>query len=207
MNALTPAPTEFAPPVLGQALPVELMSTVWADRHGVHDSLATDAGAAAWLAGLGERLPARTVFTGQARQRVRELRDAVRRVAAYVTGDPRERAVSSSTDVDGAVEIINAAAARAPVIRALAVTKDGDLLARSRNESDEDAVLSSLAAAAIEFFGSGEAANLSACLAPNCVLYFVKDHPRREWCSPTCGNRARAARHYARHGRRSIHSP
>ncbi|HEY0690395.1 MAG TPA: CGNR zinc finger domain-containing protein [Kribbella sp.] len=26
----------------------------------------------------------------------------------------------------------------------------------------------------------------------------MKDHPRREWCSTTCGNRARAARHYAR---------
>jgi predicted RNA-binding Zn ribbon-like protein len=204
---MTPAPTELAPPVMGQALPVELMSTVWADRHGVHDSLATDAGAVAWLAGLGERLPARTVLKGQARQRVRELRDAVRRVAAHVTSDPRERAVSSSTDVGGAVETINAAAARAPAIPALAVTKDGGLLARSRDEFGEDAVLSSLAAAAIEFFGSSEAENLNACLAPNCVLYFVKDHPRREWCSSACGNRARAARHYARHGRRSIHSP
>ena len=37
--------------------------------------------------------------------------------------------------------------------------------------------------------------------APGCVLYFIKDHPRREWCSTACGNRARAARHYARHTR------
>jgi hypothetical protein len=40
---------------------------------------------------------------------------------------------------------------------------------------------------------------LRACQAPGCVLYFVKDHPRREWCSTACGNRARAARHYRRH--------
>jgi predicted RNA-binding Zn ribbon-like protein len=39
---------------------------------------------------------------------------------------------------------------------------------------------------------------LRACRAPGCVLYFVRDHPRQEWCSVTCGNRARAARHYRR---------
>jgi predicted RNA-binding Zn ribbon-like protein len=37
-----------------------------------------------------------------------------------------------------------------------------------------------------------------ACHAPGCVLYFLKTHPRREWCSVTCGNRVRAARHYER---------
>src|SRR6267154_2201100 len=37
---------------------------------------------------------------------------------------------------------------------------------------------------------------LRACHAPGCILYFVKSHPRREWCSVACGNRARAARHY-----------
>jgi predicted RNA-binding Zn ribbon-like protein len=37
---------------------------------------------------------------------------------------------------------------------------------------------------------------LQACLAPGCILYFARTHPRREWCSVECGNRARAARHY-----------
>ncbi|MET9049418.1 CGNR zinc finger domain-containing protein, partial [Streptomyces sp. NPDC004362] len=36
-------------------------------------------------------------------------------------------------------------------------------------------------------------------LAPNCLLFFVKNHARREWCSPTCGNRMRVARHHRRH--------
>jgi predicted RNA-binding Zn ribbon-like protein len=39
---------------------------------------------------------------------------------------------------------------------------------------------------------------LKACGGPGCVLYFVRDHPRREWCSEGCGNRARVARHYRR---------
>ncbi|MGW3040938.1 CGNR zinc finger domain-containing protein [Kitasatospora sp. NPDC001159] len=41
-------------------------------------------------------------------------------------------------------------------------------------------------------------ASLRACHGPGCVQFFVKDHPRREWCGPGCGNRARAARHYHR---------
>ncbi|WP_073946146.1 CGNR zinc finger domain-containing protein [Streptomyces kebangsaanensis] len=39
---------------------------------------------------------------------------------------------------------------------------------------------------------------LRACTAPRCVRYFVKSHGRQEWCKPSCGNRARAARHYRR---------
>lgn len=27
----------------------------------------------------------------------------------------------------------------------------------------------------------------------------IKRHPRQEWCSVACGNRARAARHYQQH--------
>ena len=61
----------------------------------------------------------------------------------------------------------------------------------------EERRLGELAAEAVRFFGSDP--QLRACLAPGCVLYFVKDHPRREWCGPACGNRARAARHYRRH--------
>jgi predicted RNA-binding Zn ribbon-like protein len=34
--------------------------------------------------------------------------------------------------------------------------------------------------------------------APGCVLLYVSDHPRRQWCSNACGNRARQARHYRR---------
>jgi predicted RNA-binding Zn ribbon-like protein len=46
---------------------------------------------------------------------------------------------------------------------------------------------------------AGDETPLRACYAPGCVLYFVQDHPRREWCSTACGNRVRAARHYRRH--------
>jgi predicted RNA-binding Zn ribbon-like protein len=56
----------------------------------------------------------------------------------------------------------------------------------------------------VALLGGEDAARLRACYAPGCVLYFIKTHPRREWCSVACGNRVRAARHYQRvrgHGR------
>jgi predicted RNA-binding Zn ribbon-like protein len=56
-----------------------------------------------------------------------------------------------------------------------------------------------LAAHAVDLFTGEQPASLRACHAPGCVLYFVKQHPRREWCSAGCGNRARVARHYRRH--------
>lgn len=202
MSAMTAEPTELAPPVMQQALPIELMNTVWADRHGIKDSLATDAGSAAWLVGLGDRVPTRIAPTGAGRERMRELRDAARYLAAHVTGDPRAGVASSVGSREDAIKIVNASAARAPHIPALVNTVDGRLFAGSQHEFDGDALLSWVAASTIEFLGSSQADELNVCLAPGCVLYFLKDHPRREWCSAKCGNRARAARYYALHGRR-----
>jgi predicted RNA-binding Zn ribbon-like protein len=58
--------------------------------------------------------------------------------------------------------------------------------------------LAQVAEQAVELLGGAEAVRLRACYAPGCVLYFMKTHPRREWCSVACGNRVRAARHYQR---------
>ncbi|MFH8467919.1 universal stress protein [Streptomyces sp. NPDC017991] len=56
-----------------------------------------------------------------------------------------------------------------------------------------------LARAADAFLASPDRQRLRACLAPRCVRYFRKDHPRQGWCTPSCGNRARVARHHERH--------
>jgi predicted RNA-binding Zn ribbon-like protein len=71
-------------------------------------------------------------------------------------------------------------------------------VARS-GHGDVLAVLSRIAEQGVELFTGPRRASLRACHAPGCVLYFVRDHPRREWCSAGCGNRARVARHYQRH--------
>lgn len=54
------------------------------------------------------------------------------------------------------------------------------------------------ARAAIEFLAGPERERLRACAAPRRVRYFLKEHGLQEWCKPSCGNRARAARHYRR---------
>jgi predicted RNA-binding Zn ribbon-like protein len=58
--------------------------------------------------------------------------------------------------------------------------------------------LAQVAEQAVALLGGADATRLRACYAPGCVLYFVKTHPRRAWCSVACGNRVRAARHYQR---------
>ena len=58
--------------------------------------------------------------------------------------------------------------------------------------------LAQVADQSVGLLAGQDAARLRACYAPGCVLYFVKTHPRREWCSVACGNRVRAARHYQR---------
>jgi predicted RNA-binding Zn ribbon-like protein len=74
---------------------------------------------------------------------------------------------------------------------------DGPVIVRRTEAGTGPAALAAIARDAIDLIGTGaRRATLRACDGPGCVQFFVKDHPRREWCGPACGNRARAARHY-----------
>jgi predicted RNA-binding Zn ribbon-like protein len=75
----------------------------------------------------------------------------------------------------------------------------GDPVLRQEPATDGDPLTAALARAAIAFLASPERQRLRACHAPRCVRYFLKEHPRQEWCKPACGNRARVARHHERH--------
>ena len=193
-------------PVLGEPLPVELMNTVWADRHGRHDAIADAAGAATWLstvAGVDLSVGpdgAGNDFDPRLATRLRRLRDALRRLAADATDDPRPAAASAVPDRALALQILNDTSRSATFWPELSWAEGGepDAAAHSKQQPAEVAV-ARLAAAAIELFAGPDRLELRSCTAPGCVLYFVRDHPRREWCSNLCGNRARAARHYRRH--------
>jgi predicted RNA-binding Zn ribbon-like protein len=179
----------------GEPAPVRLMNTTWADRSGLHDDLESAADLRTWIGAVGT-----TAEAGDADlARFRSLRDALRRLAAFTTEDTRTAAASPMREVTEAVAEVNRAAALAPAWPVLAL--DGDALAR-RYSSEADPVsqcLAALAVQGIELLTGPGREDLRACYGPGCVLYFAKDHPRREWCSAGCGNRARAARHYARH--------
>ncbi|GAA3057758.1 CGNR zinc finger domain-containing protein [Kitasatospora albolonga] len=58
--------------------------------------------------------------------------------------------------------------------------------------------LGEIAASGVELLTGPAAEQVRACPAPGCILYFVRSHARREWCTTTCGNRVRVARHSKR---------
>ncbi|GAA1986382.1 CGNR zinc finger domain-containing protein [Kitasatospora viridis] len=153
---------------------VELANTVVAVRGRERDELD------GWLAAHGLAADA---------ERFRELRDAVRRLLAAATGDGAYPAAD--------LAVLNAAAALAPRWPVLLTGPDGTPTTGERSAAGPaDAALADRARDAVRLLGTPARADLRACQGPGCVQYFVRDHPRREWCGPGCGNRARAARHY-----------
>ena len=202
---------ETSAPLLGEPLPVELMNTVWADQDGVHDSLADPDEALAWLSAVAPRtgLPAADLTQARPGDRadlaraLRRLRDALRRLAADATQDDRPAAASPTTDIQAAAADVNRAAAAAPRWLAIELAEGAAPRRVTRcARPAPDAAVSQIADAAVALLAGPERESLRACHAPGCVLYFVRQHPRREWCSPACGNRARVARHYLRHARK-----
>ena len=207
---MTAEPATVAP-LLGEPLPVEFMNTIWADRSGIHDALATTTEVLAWVRAVSP-VPAHhnadpdwwpqdasADEVAEVAVTLRTLRDALRRLAAEQTADPRRRAASAIDDVDRAVEIVNRAAAAAPHWSQLEWSAtEPSRLTRSKNGVGA-AIAAAIAEQAIDLFTGESRHELRPCLAPRCVLYFVRQHPRREWCSTACGNRARTARHYQRH--------
>jgi predicted RNA-binding Zn ribbon-like protein len=177
---------------------VRLMNTIYADRTGVHDALGTAADLAAWLGDTG-LLDRRRRVTREDLARARSLRDALRRLAGAVTAGGRATSGSAIDRIDDAVAVVNAAAAAAPDAPRVRLV-DGRLQRHPAALGPPViSALSRVAAEAVELLTDPGAAPLGACHGPGCVLFFVKDHPRREWCSSACGNRARVARHYRRH--------
>jgi predicted RNA-binding Zn ribbon-like protein len=177
-----------------EPLPVRLMNTIWADASGVHDHLQSPADVGAWLDAVGiDRLGARA--TTDELDQARALRDAARRLAAYVTGDGRETASSATTNVHDALAAVNMVVCELPVPQL--ELRGGHLQSTARvRVSPVMTGIAQVANSTIELVSGSGAGSLRACHAPGCVLYFVKTHARREWCSIACGNRARAARHY-----------
>ncbi|WP_345127456.1 ABATE domain-containing protein, partial [Streptomyces chiangmaiensis] len=77
-------------PLLGEPLPVELMNTVSVDRGRTDDALDSDAGAAAWLRAVADRLGTESAITADQLDddavrpvagTLRTVRDALRRLA------------------------------------------------------------------------------------------------------------------------------
>jgi predicted RNA-binding Zn ribbon-like protein len=182
----------YTGPIRAEPLPIELHNTLYSDGGRVVDGLADAKDLRAWVAALGDRLPAQA-----ARVEADRLEDflALRSAARAALSAVQE---GRQVPADALAEL-NRASERSP--RSVRLIQRGSTRrseVRYHAPTATDIALGVIAADTIELLSGPRADDLRACAAPGCMLMFLKDHPRREWCSATCGNRARQARHYAR---------
>ncbi|HEY4456481.1 MAG TPA: CGNR zinc finger domain-containing protein [Pseudonocardiaceae bacterium] len=164
-------------PLLGEPLSLDLLNTVWRNRGADQDLLTDVAGTRAFLdeAGLADQA------TEQARSALITAREAIR---AHVA-DPADSAALNDVLAWGRTW---------PVVGA-----DGP-----GTEVEMEHVYQRagwLAAVNYVDLLNADPTRVRACAHPDCVLHFYDTSPKRSrrWCSMAgCGNRAKAARHYAK---------
>jgi predicted RNA-binding Zn ribbon-like protein len=186
-------PTSYAGPLRREPLAVELHNTLYASAGETIDGIETPEGVRAWLDGISDRLPAPALDRDASRHReFLALRTAVR--------EALHAAIEGKRVPARVLKVLNKVAALAPVSPLAVERADGELRRETCYHAADatDIALGAIAADAIELLGGPGRVDLRACGAPGCVLMFLKDHPRRTWCSAACGNRARQARHYER---------
>jgi predicted RNA-binding Zn ribbon-like protein len=122
--------------------------------------------------------------------RMRDLRTAIR--AAFTA-----RAVGRRPPRT-AIATINDAAALVSSTPQLRWSNDGPRyeMVWAEGVRSTDVALAKVAANAISTLLGDRGDRLRLCEAHGCNRMFIADHRRRRWCSQTCGNRARVARHY-----------
>ena len=168
----------------GVGTPAELAR--WLREHG----LPTDADAYTYT-DLDEDADADTDIDETAVRHFLTLRNAIRSLLHAAA----ERAPLPEPDT----ATLNKASAQAPRWPVLAGTAEPGYGVIELTTADPlPSVRAQIARDAIELLGGPLREDVRACHAPGCVQYFIKDHPRREWCSAACGNRARVARHYTK---------
>ncbi|MFE6636522.1 ABATE domain-containing protein [Streptomyces tendae] len=173
---------------------------------GIADDLADPAGLTAWIAAHLDAVPDAEAFAADVPTlaAVREVRAAARALFARAVrpGEPSPADATRLLPVPHALRRLNEAAALAPTVPVLAWADAADPVVRAAPAQGAPADLAAtLAQAVIGFLAGPDRQRLRACHAPRCVRYFLKEHPRQEWCRPSCGNRARVARHQDRHRR------
>lgn len=169
-------------PLVGEPLSLDLLNTRWIDGGAERDLLTDTAGLARWLrsAGLADRVTADAACL----RAVREAREVLLRAVRH-PADPTPETIAE----------VNAILGHGAVRREL--TRDGP---RDRPGTDDPARLAAwLATDDYLRLLAEDPTRIRRC--GGCVLHFydTSQNRRRRWCSmAVCGNRAKAARHYAR---------
>ena len=191
---MAPGPDPRPPdprPLAGEPLSLDLLNTVWNSAGRRRDLLDDREGLSAWLAAVG--LDDRCEPTEPARRALVAAREAIR---AHVDAAAADRETGSDA-ASAAAGPLNAVLTRGRLVRALG--PQGPVATAS---TDDPAQLAAWCAADdyLRLLGR-DPTRIRRCAHPQCVLYFYDTSPlgNRRWCSMAgCGNRAKAARHYAR---------
>jgi predicted RNA-binding Zn ribbon-like protein len=148
------------------------------------DDLAEPRDATEWL--RRHELPAATIGVDDL-SRLTDLRAAVRELLAAVAED-------RSPDAR-ALETVNAAARADAAALQLAWPAGPRREWHSTRPGSADEAMAALARDTIDVVTSDLGGLVRPCEAHGCVRFFFREHARRRWCSTTCGDRVRAARH------------
>ncbi|MFC5752864.1 CGNR zinc finger domain-containing protein [Actinomadura rugatobispora] len=154
------------------------------------DLLGTPAGTNRWLFERG-LAPADAGIQEMCATQLRSLREHVRALfSARVAGLPA---------LPGALSAVNDALSRVPTAPLLHWDEKNGPYRAAPCPTNEilDHALATLAANAADLLTGPDAERLTACASAPCNRYLLR-HGRRHWCSTRCGDRARAARAYAR---------
>lgn len=171
---------------------LDIANTVAVERGDEHDLLAADGEYERW-AGLAGRSPElsqqATAALATARPRVLGLRRHVRAVLhATAADEPLPRA---------SLAALNAASRAAPHWPRLG---DDRRIEQRTLSGAVNGLLADYARSAMEIAAEGSA-KLRVCGAPSCGMFYRPRRHQQRWCSESCGNRARVARHYRAHRR------
>jgi predicted RNA-binding Zn ribbon-like protein len=154
------------------------------------DLLGTPAAANQWLVDRA-LAPADAGLRETCAAQLRSLREQIRSLLAS--------RVAAAPAIPAAVVAINEAMTRVPTAPLLQWDdKSGPYRATPHpTTAIVDHALATLAADAAELLTSPDAERLMPCGSAPCIRYLLR-RGRRHWCSTRCGDRARAARAYAR---------
>jgi predicted RNA-binding Zn ribbon-like protein len=111
----------------------------------------------------------------------------------------REQRRAPAADV---LSLFNTVLAGALLVQALNWDDTGPRRREQLLAPDDDPVsvaLARLAGDALSVLTSAGDPAPAPCGAHGCIRWFLRTHASRQWCSARCGDRVRAARHYARH--------
>ncbi|HEX3783821.1 MAG TPA: CGNR zinc finger domain-containing protein [Pseudonocardiaceae bacterium] len=167
-------------PLVGEPLGLDLLNTSWLSRGAAQDLLADLTGTRQWLDQAGVTDPA----TEPTREALVTAREAIRAHVDYPESS------SARTDLNRVLAWGSSRPVLGPAGPDTAISLDEPY----RHPGW-------LAAVNYLELLTEDPSRIRRCAHPECVLHFYDTSPKRSrrWCSMAgCGNRAKAARHYAR---------